>query len=303
MALDNRKTKSELKDIIDNNRDSLPEGSLDELAEKEKEKAINEDSPEPTNTEDLIDDDNPTDDGEEDYEDDTVEDKESDDEDMENEDQPEDTDTEEKPTVKPEQPTAEELYKESSREATTLYFRNKKITDIIEKASDMPEPTESEMKDYVNKMGEDYDNLDAFAKNLLKETMMTRRWQSMVNDVVKEDKKLDEWMGKVDEFISDEKTLNKYPSLSNAEVDFKKFASKPNRRGLDMDDLVGLFLYQKGNQKPPRKKKREMLLQGGNGRNQPPKRVGLNEDDAIALRKRSPKAYMDAVRKGKIKIK
>ncbi len=200
-------------------------------------------------------------------------------------------------------PDVEERYKESSKEATSLYFKNKKITDTIAEASSMADPTEDELRDYAKEMGEDLDNLDNFAKNLLKNSLKNERRFSKINSVVEQSKEIERWLDTVDTFAGSEATLNKYPSLANNAEAFRKYASREQRRGMDLEDLVASFLFNLKTERPVRGDNKSLLLDRGNGRNQPTAPTKMDEGDAIALRNKDQKAYKKAIKDGKIDIK
>lgn len=284
--MDNR--NKDLSKIIEEGKNVPDDISLDEKENKEKEEMLEEDNPEP------IEEPTPQEpDIEEDGDVDGVAKEE-----------PVLDEPDEEPAEKPEphKPSREELekqYSDSSREAMSLYFRNRKLTDAISKASDMPDPTEDELRDYVSRMGEDYDNLDEFTKNLITDNMKANRFQKQIINAAVEDRKLDAWVEKIDSFLEDEKMLNKYPSLHNNGAEFKKFASKETRRGSDLEDLLGAFLYKRAGMEQP-KKKGEMLLSKGAGKSAPTKSRGTSEEDLAQIRKtQGEKAYKEALKKYK----
>ena len=76
-----------------------------------------------------------------------------------------------------------EKFSESSREASALYFKNQKLTETIDEASKMPEPTIEELKEYANTQGADYDELDTFSQNILKKTLTNERKMEKIQSV------------------------------------------------------------------------------------------------------------------------
>lgn len=193
-----------------------------------------------------------------------------------------------------------EKFSESSREASALYFKNQKLTETIDEASKMPEPTIEELKEYANTQGADYDELDTFSQNILKKTLTNERKMEKIQSVTEESKKIDVWAKKVDEYIETAVDDGKYPSLNTFSNEFKRFAMKESRRGLDLDDLVASFLFNA--EKDVSKSRKSLLLSGGNSSAVPPKPKGLTEDQVARIRERDPKEYRRLIKAGKINI-
>lgn len=306
--LDNRKKTEELKNKVEQIKADLPDGSIDAIMDKEEKAKQNDDpipTPQPTNDDANPDDIDISDDNNEDV-DDPVDPTPADDDDADDAPEPSPAPTKEQPKdPKTELPPLEERYKESSKEATALYFRNKKITDTIMDASEMPDPTEDQMKEFAKENGVEYEDLDVFARNMLKNTLKNELRFQKIRGVVATTKEMDKWVEDVESYVEDEGNLNKYPSLQNNSDEFIKYASASSRVGMDFDDLVGAFLFKKSQDSgkdPNKRTKRSLLLDKGNGRQTPPKKKGLNEDDAKHLRLTNPKAYKKAIKEGKIKI-
>ena len=212
------------------------------------------------------------------------------------------------PTADPEttpEPEVEQDYetkfKQSTKEATTLHFRNKQMKDAVNDAKTIGEPTDDEIRDYAKQLGEDFDSLDNFTKNLLKRNLVNEQKFDKVSNVIEDKEELDNWVGDVSEYVNDEKILNKYPSLANRSTEFIRFSSKKSRRGMDMEDLVAAFMYSEVQGTP--KKKGSLLLNRGGGQDPMPQKKGFDADDLQALRNKDPKKYMEAVKSGKVDIK
>lgn len=193
-----------------------------------------------------------------------------------------------------------EKFSESSREASALYFKNQKLTETIDEASKMPEPTIEELKEYANTQGADYDELDTFSQNILKKTLTNERKMEKIQSVTEESKKIDVWAKKVDDFIESAIDDGKYPTLNSLSPEFRKFAMKEARRGTDLDDLVASFLFNA--EKDVSKSRKSLLLSGGNSSAVPPKPKGLTEDQVARIRERDPKEYRRLIKAGKINI-
>lgn len=196
----------------------------------------------------------------------------------------------------------EKLYEDSSREATELYFKNQKLSKAISEAQSVGEISVDELREYALKMGEDYDTLDKFAQNILKNSLVNEKRFKKITDAVKEDEKFTDWMRKVDAFVENDDTLNRYPSLENNREDFRKFASRPNRIGLDLDDVVALFLYNKTTRttKSSGVSNNELLLSSKGKAPSEQKKTGLSGEDLFKLRSMDQRAYKLAIKSKKL---
>src|SRR3990167_2027276 len=194
-----------------------------------------------------------------------------------------------------------EKFSESSREAMSLHFKNEKLNALLSGELDVYDPTEDEIRSYAKENDADYDELDTFAKNMLKRTLISERKEAKRIQAYEEIRKIDSWAKKVEEFVSSEENVSKYPSPEGQEEDFKRYCMKETQRGVDFDLLVGSFLY-KNDTVPEKKNKGSMFLSRGNGRAAPPKPVGITAGEAGIIRKNDPKEYRRLIKSGKIKI-
>lgn len=186
----------------------------------------------------------------------------------------------------------------SRQEALIQNARNKQITDKIKEAKDL-QVTEEELRAEAAKDGIDFETLDPSQKLLLKRAILSERRFSTVSDVFVEEGKTQEWLGKITEFIGEETTGQKFPRLAQHTEQFKIFAMKPTRRGLDFEDLATLFLANIP--QDTKKKMKGSLLPRGNGGEKREKK-GITEDDVVAMRKINPGKVTDLMKKGKIKF-
>lgn len=198
-------------------------------------------------------------------------------------------------TPDPKTPTPEERYKESTREAQVLYSKQKKFTETVEKAAQLPEPTPEELQAEYS----DWDVMTETEQRFAKENLMNKRRFEMIHEATLEGKKLDEWVEKVDSFLV--QGVTKHPRLVGKEEKFKAFCMKPTRRGVDLDDLVGAFLFGMADNQPARKKG-SLLATGSGGRSSAPQQEFMDEKQAAVLRTKNHKLYQRMVREGKIKI-
>jgi len=193
----------------------------------------------------------------------------------------------------------EKKFKASTREALTLKFKNTQLTEKIDEAATLPEPKEEDMVAYAAKKGADWNSLDGFAKNVLKDSYLNSKRFELIHEASQSGKELDIWEKKIDDYIGSTEVAAKYPVLSEYEVDFKSFCMKQSRRGMDLEDLVASFFYYREKEVPKTKKKKSMLLEGSGGA-APTKPQGMTADKARAVRLRDQKEYQRLVREGKI---
>jgi chromosome segregation ATPase len=106
-----------------------------------------------------------------------------------------------------------------------------------------------------------------------------------------------EWNEKVETFITDE-LPDLFPKIVGHEEDFKRFATRPTRKGLPLDDLGKIFLFEN----PPVDAKRNLFHAPGSA-GAPPADEGMSAEDVRTLRINKPLEYMRLVRAGKIKLK
>ena len=268
--LDNRKTtnKNEVLDEILKDDSPIPEDS-------ENQEPVEEPVEEPTDDEDAEDQDETT----------------TDDEDVE-----EDSETEVDETKKP--VDYEKRYKDSSREAMALHFKNQKMSEKITEATNLSEPTEEELREHAFKNKGDWDLMDDFSKSLLKESLMNSRKLSLISEANQETKEVGIWERKLTDYINSPEVVAKYPDIGDEETTFKKFCMSESRRGMDMDDLLSLFLFHKENEETkPQKKRKSMLLTGGGG-DKAPKPKKATADKAKATRLSDEKEYRRKIKAG-----
>ena len=217
------------------------------------------------------------------------------------EEEPETPETPQAPQPKKELPPIEDRYREAGQEAMILNSKNKKFLETVEEAENIPDPTIDELKEYAKQMGSEYDDLDVFAQNVLKENLLNKKRFGKISGLVAEEKQVAKWVGKVESFLTDETTIQKYPALSGLTDEFIKYATKKNHINADLDLLVAGFMWKQPN-KPV---KRSVLLprsRGGAGAPIVPVSTDLTEDDAMVYRKKGDfKKYKQLIRQKKIK--
>ena len=207
------------------------------------------------------------------------------------------------PEPTPSEPAPSPDYKEkfiaSSREAQVLHAKNKKVNEVLSKAQEISDPTDEEMiAEYP-----DWEVMSDFEKKMAKDTLIAKRRFDALAEIAKESKNAEEWHDKVDKFLDDPKSLTDHPDLEGKEDEFRLFATKPTRRGVDFEDLIAAFLYTAKPAKPE-KKKAKMFPTGTGGPGKPSKEEGkLSIEEARELRNTDYKKYKKLLLAGKISEK
>lgn len=219
-------------------------------------------------------------------------------EDEPEEEEPEEEDQEE-PAVTSKKEEYRKRYEDSSREAHILYSKNKKMSEAIEGTLDIPEPTDKELRQEYP----EWDDMTDFEQKMAIKDVINTRKLDAISAVARDFKDMDAWNGKVDSFLADPETLVDHPRLDGQEEEFKIFASKETRRGVDMDTLVSAFLYEVEDKRPPQKKGK-MLETGSGGQNikHKPKSNKLSVQDSNRLRQTNYKKYVELLRAGKVTL-
>lgn len=209
--------------------------------------------------------------------------------------------TEEAPVEpkKPELPPLEVRARESGQEAMILHSKNKKIMETIDEAEALPAPTVEELSAYAKEMGENYEDLDTFAQNILKESLMNKRRFAKISSLAEEERQVAKWVSKVQDFMDQEDVAQQYPALAGQSEEFIKYASKRSHIGSDLDLLVAGFLWKN----PVVKHQGSVLLPSGKGaststQNKP---TEPTEEDAKVIRISDPKKYKQMIKARKFK--
>lgn len=201
------------------------------------------------------------------------------------------------PPAQPDENNFKKKFVESSREGIVLHSKLNKVTGVIKNAINAPEPTDDEMRvAYPN-----WDTMDEDMQSLAKDNLKNKRALSGLIDITKESEEIEAWNKKVDVYADDPKTVVVYPELEGKVEDFKIFASKPTRRGVDMETLVSAFLHDATKNLKP-KSKGQMFPTGVNGPKTPvkPKSDKLTVEQGIALKESNYKKYRELLVAGKI---
>ena len=190
-------------------------------------------------------------------------------------------------------------FTESTREAQILHAQNKKINEAVQSALSISDPTEEELK----KEFSEWDSMTDTEKRLAKDNLKSTKRFAMLEEVTKESKDIEAWNGKVDTFLDDPKSLIDHPELEGKVEEFKIFATKPTRRGLDFEDLVLAFNGASIKDAKP-KNKGAMFETGTGGPNDKikPKSDKIGIEEASKIKATDYKRYVQLLRSGKIDL-
>lgn len=193
----------------------------------------------------------------------------------------------------------EDRYKASTQEANALYFRNQEMTDTINEAANMPDPTIEQLRAYASEQGANYDELDPFMQNMVKKTLKNELGMDKIKSIAVKDQQLTAWKTSVEEFAGDDEVLNKFPSLADHTQEFIDYCMKKNRRGMDLVDLVGSFMFGV----EPKAPGKSLFNSRSNSEAAPAPKTGLQVEEVIQKRRRSQKDYMRSIRDAAAKKK
>ena len=112
---------------------------------------------------------------------------------------------------------------------------------------------------------------------------------------------MEAWQNKVEEFIGDPKSLVDYPELEGKQEEFKFFATKPTRSGVEFETLVSAFAHDFEKSKPVAKRA-AMFESGSGGPNDKPKPKTdkLTVDEGRQLMKTDYKKWKELLLANKI---
>lgn len=192
------------------------------------------------------------------------------------------------------EPDIKERYKNSTQEAQILHAKNKKMNEAFKQVKNVPEPTDEDMtKEYGE---EAWEEMSDFEKKMAKKDWKNDRRFDAINQIAEETENAEAWSEKVNEFIDDPATLQKNPKLEGKVEEFKAFANKQTRRGVDFEDLTKAFLFEVQSSKPA-KKKGKMFETGSGGDNKKvdnkPKKLTIEQSKA--LKKTNYNAWKEAL--------
>lgn len=201
------------------------------------------------------------------------------------------------PSRAADEPDYKKKFTESSREALILHSKNKKINEAIERANELGEPTDEELAAEYGDMGD----MSELEKRLARENLVNKRRFQLLDEVTKESKNIEDWNDKVDTFIDSPQTLNDTPDLEGKQDEFKTFANKASRRGVDFETLVAAFLHEAD--KTRVKNKGKMLESGNAGADKAPEKPKkLTMEEGRKLRSQNYALWKKYLGEGKIEM-
>jgi len=185
-------------------------------------------------------------------------------------------------------------FSESSREAQRIATENKKINEVIDQSSQIPEPTEEEMV----KEWPEWENMEDYSRKLAIQATKARRFQENLAKARGEGKKLEQWNERVDKLLDDPQTLIQYPELEGRVEELRIYATAaPNTK---FDVLIPGFLYNA--KKAQVKNKGQMMPKGTAGSSHTGKTDNkLSLEEGRKIRETDYNKWKQLVKDGKIK--
>ena len=207
---------------------------------------------------------------------------------------------EQEPVAEPEETL--ELKKKltnSAKEAQVLQSRTKKYDEAVGEAEAIVEPTDAEMSAEYGTT--EWQEMTLTEQKLAKKSWINEKRFEIMSKVAKEGKDIEKWNSAVDTFVGDPKVLISHPELEGKTEDFKLFAMKPSRRGLDMEDLILAFNGdQILNAKPKNKGKMFESGVAGNKDKPQPGADKLTPAQSRTLMNTDYKKWKELLKQGKI---
>lgn len=185
---------------------------------------------------------------------------------------------------------------ESTREAQILHAKDKKINEAIEEAKKLDITDDDVQKEYP-----DWELMSDTEKKLARNDVLNKKRFDMLEKVTEESKNITVWHEKVDTFADDPKTLIDNPDLEGKIDEFKIFATKSSRRGVDFDTLVSSFLWTE--EKTKLKNKGAMFpTSTGGQKGKPQVSDKISMEQAKTLRDTNYNEYKRLLRENKIEM-
>ena len=191
-------------------------------------------------------------------------------------------------------------YADSTREAQVIAFTKKEFENQIEEVSNLPVPTEQELKvEYP-----DWDLMSSTEQKLATKLMHSEKKEAKINEITNKQKesenKIVERALEADTFAVDPDILKKFPKIEGRQEEFKIFATKQTRLTLDLEDAAALFSTTLPE---PTKNKGQMFETGtgGEGKDKP-KSDKISLDEARLLMQTDYNKYKEMLLAGKIEM-
>ena len=179
--------------------------------------------------------------------------------------------------------------KESAKEAMVLKAQIDKIEEEKTKKVEITE-------DFLKEKYPDWEDMTLGEQKAIKKTEeLAQELQEIKNNTnqFNNDRK---WQENVETYINEE-VPDLFPTIVGREEEFKRFATRPSRKGLPMDDLAKIFLFEN----PVTEKKRSLFHASGG--EAPPAKEGMTPEEAAELMRTRPGEYVRLIRAKKLNIK
>ena len=179
--------------------------------------------------------------------------------------------------------------KASAQEALILKAQMDKIEEEKNKKVEITE-------DFLKEKYPDWEDMTLGEQKAIKKTEeLAQELQEIKNNTnqFNNDRK---WQEKVEIYITDEMP-DMFPKIVGREEEFKRFATRPTRKGLPLDVIAQSFLYEF----PATEKKRSLFhAPGGEA---PTPKEGMTPEEAAELMRTRPGEYVRFIRAKKLNIK
>lgn len=207
--------------------------------------------------------------------------------------------------LKAEKEAAERKFAASTREAQMLGMRDRIYQENIQKAKDLPLPSDQDMR---TEYGDDWDSLDPVNQKIARESLHAKQKLALIESTNDRLTNEQTQINKVRSYTADPEVVKLFPVIEGNEDEFEKFALKPSRIGMDLEDVASLFnSYMSGKAPKPAPGVPPLFVQS-QSQSVPPAapKPGVDAGKAGLMRTRTQKDYMAALNphsKSGVKIK
>lgn len=179
--------------------------------------------------------------------------------------------------------------KESQKEAMVLKSQLDKIEEEKTKKVEITE-------DFLKEKYPDWEYMTLGEQKALKRTEELEQEVVEIKNSANQFNNDRKWQENVETYINEE-VPDLFPKIVGREEEFKRFATRPSRKGLPMDDLAKIFLFEN----PVTEKKRSLFHASGG--EAPPAKEGMTPEEAAELMRTRPGEYVRLIRAKKLNIK
>lgn len=179
--------------------------------------------------------------------------------------------------------------KESQKEALVLKSQLDKIEEEKNKKVEITE-------DFLKSKYPDWEDMTLGEQKAIKRTEELEQEVTEIKNSANQFNNDRKWQEKVEAYINEEMP-DMFPKIIGREEEFKRFCTRPSRKGLPMDDLAKIFLFEN----PGTEKKRSLFhAPGGEA---PTPKEGMTPEEAAELMRTRPGEYVRLIRAKKLNIK